>query len=195
MIQKSISNHWVLILWILRLGGEYHLFGYPAVDRPRMDRWEQGLYIPHPNQLLPLNKGSITSWHVYLKADDGAKVSLRLQIWRSKDTLAYMLVGQTILDDLDGGYHAVQLDESNAIHFEAGDVIGLQFDDDNPVPYDLRQSCTSDEEVIYLTPFDKVTELHKGAVYAFKEKPDSWKACRMYSLYANFTGDGKEGID
>ena len=97
------------------------------------------------------------------------------------------------MTDLANGYHELYLTDGDSIPFEAGDVIGLQFEDYNPIPYDLRhQSCTSDEKVLYLadTDLQKSPILHEGAVYAFQEKPDSWKACRMYSLYATYSGDG-----
>lgn len=104
-----------------------------------------------------------------------------------------MLVGQTMLTKLDQGFHEKYLTGREVIDFEAGDVIGLQFDSINPVPYDLRhKSCSSDERVLYLVHKDMHNNptLHEGAVYAFQEKPDTWKACRMYSLFAQYTGEG-----
>ena len=102
-----------------------------------------------------------------------------------------MLVGQTIFENLEAGPHEKVLTGSDIIHFEAGDVIGLQFDNYNPLPYDLQHSsCLSDERVLFVVDQDKPI-LHEGAVYAFQEKPDSWKACRMYSLFARYNGEGE----
>ena len=167
------------------------MFGYPAVPRTKIDRWKEGVYIPHPHQQLPWQRGSITSWHFYIQAEPSARINLILQIWRLKGSLAYMLVGQTIFTDLEAGFHEKNLTGNDVIHFQAGDVIGLQYDNYNPLPYDIRHtSCTSDERVLFAV-HQEAPILHEGAVYAFQEKPDTWKACRMYSLFAKFSGEGR----
>lgn len=183
-----------VIFWLTLIVETDHVFGFPAVPRSRSDGWKHGVYIPHPHQLLPWKFGSITSWHFYLQVDPGNSINLTLQVWRLKGKLAYMLVGQTRFTALQAGYHEKNLTGSDVIHFQAGDVIGMQFENYNPVPYDMRApSCASDEKVLYLVQQDMSLDpqLHQGAVYAFEEKPDSWSACRMYSLFAQYSGEGK----
>ncbi len=165
------------------LSETHHVFGYPAVQRTQTDRWIKAIYIPYPHEALPWNQGVITEWHFYIQTVASADVSL--QVWRPKASKSYSLVGQTVFKGLRPGRHDVPLTSREQIHFEAGDVLGIMFDQFNPIPYDsAMQHCSEGGgQVMFIDNPPTVTM--PGDIYTFQLKDRKKTPCRIYSLYVN----------
>ena len=66
------------------------------------------------------------------------------------------------------------------IKVEEGDVVGLFFPDDNPIPYSVKECYSRDEQFRYLETLSGVPAV--GEVYEFLVAPLAWNPCRDYDL-------------
>ena len=124
-------------------------------------------------------------WAALFSFQTTASADVALQIWRKKGRDEYLLVGQTEYRHLRPGRYRKTLSSKQRIEVEAGDVIGIQFHQFNPIPYDtVATSCDQQEAGLYTdsTP----SGVTPGVVYGFQRKAYSASTCRMYSLYAKY---------
>ena len=146
------------------------------------------MFIPQPHSFLPWGIGSIIGWTFYINSETPSNIAL--QVWSKQSEDKYLLKGQTVYTGLLTGVHTYNLTSDEQIEFKAGDVLGMAFEDHNPIPFDSSlASCQRQGGVMYM-PGGAQKVYSIGDTFYFRKKPDSWLACRMYSLYASYIGQG-----
>lgn len=168
-----------------------HVHGFPAVARRYQDIQETpDVLLAHPHHAFPWTSGTIRHWAFYISQDLTDTSNISLQVWRPTST-QYSFVGETILHDLNQGYHIKELNEPDErIHFEAGDVIGVRFQGSNPIPYDMHPEPCRHDDNVHIIQIPSNERPNPGQLYPYTSRTVDREDCKMYSLVAGYIGSG-----
>ena len=85
------------------------------------------------------------------------------------------------------GRHNFVVEPHRRVKFKQGDLIGVYFPSQNPIPFTKGQTNCS-HPTLYA---HNIKTLNIGKIYAFRGKESGWNPCRIYSLYAEIVNTSK----
>ena len=165
-----------------------------------MDQLNNVVILPDPTQQLQ-TEAILKGWQVYAKMTSPHHV-VSLQIWRPEQSsndkvdtkgFRYKLVSEITYEPRQLRFNEVPLQESDDItpsqlkanrQLRRGDVIGLYFRDENPLPYSTVACSSSEQFVRVLSDVEEAPVV--GSSHTFMTLTGSQPLCRHYSINAIF---------
>ena len=174
-------NYYGYALLLIFIGSEFladsRVLGHEARLRPHVDEVRNVTTIPDPTQTA-LAGGTIDGWRVFAKTISPAH-SVTLQVWRRVARLAYTLVAQTPYRPVQLRFQEILL-HSDKIVVQRGDVLGLSFAADNPLPWSAVPCAYEAQRRLVVTSL----AANIGDTITFTRAPAADDSCRQYSFTA-----------
>ena len=168
----DVSCHFLLFL-------EVYTFGNDVISREHNDSLLNTVYILHHTDVMPVD-GKILAWSMFTY-----KLGhVSCQIWRPiNEQTKYQLIGQNVYNVTHTGVSHWMVTDDQQITFDLGDMIGLYFEDENPIPFSKHTANNCSHPTLFVREHG-IPEV--GSTYNFRTHRDGWNPCRIYSLQLHF---------
>ena len=145
------------------------------------------ILLPSPD-IIP-HRGRIIAWEVYSEGPVAPSDILKLQVWRFLGDDNFVLIGTNDIFIFKKGHVHAEITPENQISVMPGDMFGIKFLQNNPVPFDYSFACV-DDTLYYL---QNTSDFNVGDVVQFQSKTVR-NRCKLFSVSAKLEKDGESEL-